>query len=71
MVRGGKFKEKRVTVEASGDDVRGITDSRTTKELIDEEINAYMRDDKEVDEVSKDKTMALWLSEKKRNRFPT
>ena len=59
MVRGGKFKEKRVIVEASGDDVRGITDSRTTKELIDEEINAYMRDDKEVDEVSKDKTMAL------------
>ena len=70
MVESGKFQNKRVFVEASDDDVCGITYSRTLEEIINEEIIAYMLDDKELDKVSKQKIMVSWLSEKKNNRFP-
>ena len=46
MVESGKFQSKRVFVEVSDDDVSEITDSGTLKEIINEKIIAYMRDDK-------------------------
>ena len=51
--------------------LRQWTPINPLKEIIDEEINAYMRDDKELDKVSKDKVMAFWLSEKQKDRFPS
>ena len=64
MVESGKFQSKRVFVEASDDVVGGITDSRTLKEIMNEEVIAYIRDDKELDKVLKDKAMVFWLREK-------
>ena len=65
MVESRKFQYKRVFIEANDDDACGITDSKTLKELINQEIIAFMRDDKELTNVSKNKAMAFWLSKTK------